>query len=140
MSRDTGCDNKTRTEVTEHREAWQDARIAAKPHRGARGRKCTFLGGGGGGGEIDSERENFLARDTALYGYAALQPRGFAALHGLVQRLRPVGPNGGAASDGAMASGLWGCSERAPLQTQASLRIKIILLYKPLSQQTGSDW
>ena len=71
---------------------------------------CTFLG------EIDSERENFLARDTALYGYAALQPRGFAALHGLVQRLRPVGPNGRAASDGAMASGLWGCSERAPLR------------------------
>ena len=79
MSRDTGCDNKTRTEVTEHREAWQDARIAAKPHRGARGRKCTFLGGGG---EIDSERENFLARDTALYGYVAPQLRGFAALGG----------------------------------------------------------
>ena len=81
MSRGTGCDNKTRTEVTEHREAWQDARIAAKPHRGARGRKCTFLGGGGG--EIDSERENFLARDTALYGYVAPQLRGFAALGGL---------------------------------------------------------
>ena len=78
MSRDTGCDNKTRTEVTEHREAWQDARIAAKPHRGARGRKCTFLGG-----EIDSERENFLARDTALYGYVAPQLRSFAALGGL---------------------------------------------------------
>ena len=52
-------------------------RIAAKPHRGASGRVSAFLG------EIDSERENFLARDTALYGYVAPQLRGFVALGGL---------------------------------------------------------
>ena len=53
----------------------QDVGNAAKPHCRASGRASAFL-------EIDSERENFLARDTALYGYVAPQLRGFAALGG----------------------------------------------------------
>ena len=87
VPRDTECDTNTRIEVLKRHAAQQDVHIAAKPHRGARGRKCTFLGGG----EIDSERENFLARDTALYGYVAPQLRGFAALGGVgALRLPPA--------------------------------------------------
>ena len=79
VSRDTECDTNTKIEVLKCHAAQQDVHIAAKPHHSAHGQKCTFLGGG----EIDSEREDFFACDTALYGYVALQPHGFAALGGL---------------------------------------------------------
>ena len=101
VSRDTECDTNTRIEVLKRHAAQQDVHIAAKPHRGARGRKCTFLGG-----EIDSERENSLARDTALYGLAASQPRSLAAFCGFAQRCPPAASCGCVAS--AAAYWPWG--------------------------------
>ena len=116
----------------------QDVGNAAKPHCRASGRASAFLGGG----EIDSERENFLARDTASYGFAASQ------LGGLLRLCTAMPPRGFLRLRGfrgcVLALGLWGCSERAPLRDDGLTLTLIIrqgsyVSYVP-ERRTGMAW